>query len=129
MVIESKLGVGWDVFYSKKSNANITQNCPFLSFAVGLTRMVHESRKIAARPGVNHSVVVQCQEIVSFFSSILFIFEAAAEFVVVDEFSYVLDDKVTLFDLMLSFESPAFSSRVEWVELRILSSLKTLILA
>lgn len=116
LVVESQLCIGRNVVKCKEADAGVTQDRPFLCFAVGLTRMVHETGQVTTRPGVNHSMIVQRQEVVGFVSGVLLGFKSPLKLLVVNKFSAILHDKIALLDVGLGFQSPAFTTRVKRVK-------------
>jgi hypothetical protein len=60
---------------------------------------------------------------------VLFGFETAPEFVVIDDFSNVLYDEIAFLYVSMRFKPPAFSSSIERVERRRKTLLETLVLA
>jgi len=61
-------------------------------------------------------VIIKSQEVIGFILGILFSFESLLELVVVDEFTAIFDHKITHFDISSGFETPAFTTGIEWVE-------------
>lgn len=104
-----------NIDHSKESYPCIAQDSPFLSFAIWLARVIHEAGQIATWSGIDHPIVVQRQKIIGFILGVLFGFQAALEFIVVDNLSHVFNDIVTFLYVNLRFKTPTFTAGVKRV--------------
>ena len=127
LIVEREFGIGWNIRASKEADTSVTQHGPLLCFAVWLARVVHEASQIATWAGVDHAIVVQSEEVIRFVTSILLIFETTPEFMVVNHFTDVFDDKLAFLNVCLGLETPAFTVGIERVERRREPLLKPLI--
>lgn len=129
LVVERQLRVGGDIFDSKESHPSVAQHGPLLRLAIRMARMVHEASQVAARPGIDHPLVVQGEEVVGLIPCVLFSFETPLEFLVVNQLPAVLYDKVSLLNSCAGLEAPALAVGFERVEGWGEALLKTLVRA
>lgn len=129
MIVEREFCVRRYVVDCKKPDSNISEHGPLLRLAVGLTRVVHESRQIPTWSGVYHPAVVERQEVIGFVVRVLLCLKPSPELRIIDQLADVFDNKVAFLDWIARFQSPAFASCVKCVQTRGLPLLESLVFA
>lgn len=136
LVVKRKLGALGDVLASVDADAGQTIDDPFLGLAIWITRVIDEARNITLAGRIEHSVLVQQEEIVMLEVTFYFrpqrkkwlillyrhallirLFQALPTGLSINDFADVLDYQIAFFHVLQGANAPTFAAGVEQLDL------------